>query len=339
MIPTKPRDCGYETDDLESSHSLSSVNSTEPRDSGPEICDLQKSYPQPSCFSTIQRGSGHEIYDLQKSHTQSSWFSTNQRDCGSMGASAAQDFGAVVTQSSLITTKLRDRGGNDGHDKQTRGVSTGTARKSASLTATATEAERQSSSVTGRPTAAATAAEGPPGDAITVGDSDFADDLELNSFEPSGKDAQAYEQFYITVDSGAAQAVAKPSDFPGSTITDSIGSLSGQVYVGPGGEQIPNEGQFHVRMRLDDGKHATTLFQAAQVKKPLLAVSSCNDKGNLVLFDGNESFIFPSTRKDLIQKLRAIVKDVPDKIRLHRKNGVYHMKAWRSKAGFTRQGV
>ena len=91
-------------------------------------------------------------------------------------------------------------------------------------------------------------------------------------------------------------------------------------------------------MRLEDGTPAKSTFQAARVRKPLMAVSSVNDKGNLVLFDGAESFILPGTNKELIRRLRALVKQVPNKVPLHRKNGVFHMKAWRLKPGFTRQG-
>jgi hypothetical protein len=69
-----------------------------------------------------------------------------------------------------------------------------------------------------------------------------------------------------------------------------------------------------------------------------MAVSSVNDKGNLVVFDGSGSFIIPGTQKELISQLRALIQKVPDKVPLQRKNGVFHMKAWKLKPGFTRQG-
>ena len=46
-------------------------------------------------------------------------------------------------------------------------------------------------------------------------------------------------------------------------------------------------------MTLEGGQEGRFTFQAAPVRKPLLAVSSVNDKGNLVLFDGDESYIIP----------------------------------------------
>ena len=69
-----------------------------------------------------------------------------------------------------------------------------------------------------------------------------------------------------------------------------------------------------------------------------MAVSSVNDKGNLVLFDEKGSFIIPGINKDLISRLRALVKQAHDKVDLHRENGIFHMKAWKLKPGFTRQG-
>ena len=69
-----------------------------------------------------------------------------------------------------------------------------------------------------------------------------------------------------------------------------------------------------------------------------MAVSSVNDKGNLVVFDEKGSFIIPGGNKYLIGQLRTLIQRVPDKVKLHRKNGVFHMKAWKLKSGFTRQG-
>ena len=69
-----------------------------------------------------------------------------------------------------------------------------------------------------------------------------------------------------------------------------------------------------------------------------MAVSSVNDKGNVVLFDEKGSFILPGTNKDLISRLPALVQQAPDMVKLHRKNGIFHMKTWKLKPGFTQQG-
>ena len=132
--------------------------------------------------------------------------------------------------------------------------------------------------------------------------------------------------------------MCSPSHFPGATLVDSPGSLAGQKYVGPSGEEIPNEGQLSTSMLLEGGREGKFTFQAAPVRKPLLAVSSVNDKGNIVIFDGDQSFIIPGKGSPAIAKLRALIRDIPGKVQLHRKNGVYNMKAWKPKPGFTRRG-
>ena len=107
---------------------------------------------------------------------------------------------------------------------------------------------------------------------------------------------------------------------------------------GPGHENFPNEGQFVAPMRRDDGRVTQSTYQAARVRKPLMAVSSVNDKGKLVIFDEEGSFIILGGNKELVGQLRTLVQRVPDKVKLNRKNGVFHMKAWKLKSGFTRQG-
>ena len=162
--------------------------------------------------------------------------------------------------------------------------------------------------------------------------------LELNNVEMTAEDKLKYDQVDITMDSGAGAPVAHPKDFPGCKVTDSPGSLAGQMFITPDGTKIANTGQFESKVRLDDGRVTKSIYQAVAVRKPLMAVSSVNDKGNVVIFDEKGSFILPGTNKDLIKKLRDLVQQSPDKVELHRKNGIFHMKAWKLKPGFTRQG-
>ena len=91
-------------------------------------------------------------------------------------------------------------------------------------------------------------------------------------------------------------------------------------------------------MRLEDGRVTNSTYQAAAVRNPLMAVSSVNDKGNLVLFDNQGSFIIPGGNKALVAQIRALVNKVPDKVKFHRQSGVFHMKAWKLKPAFARQG-
>ena len=104
------------------------------------------------------------------------------------------------------------------------------------------------------------------------------------------------------MDPGVGAPVANPDDFPGCVITDSPDSLVGQVSVGRGsGKGI--EGQFVAPMRLDDGRVTQSTYQAARVRKPLMAVSSVDDKGNLVIFDEKGPFIILCGNKELVGQL------------------------------------
>ena len=162
--------------------------------------------------------------------------------------------------------------------------------------------------------------------------------FELNNVENQADALHKYERVDITIDSGAGCPVANLADFPGCVVTDSPGSLAGSHFIGPGNEKIMNEGQFEAPMKLEDGRITRSTYQAAKVRHPLMAVSSVNDKGNIVVFDDKGSFIIPGRNTELIRQLRSVIQKVPDKVKLHRKNGVFHMKAWKVKSGFTRQG-
>ena len=90
----------------------------------------------------------------------------------------------------------------------------------------------------------------------------------------------------------------------------------------------------------ENGAIAKMKFQGANVRKPLLAVSAVADKGNLTVFDEQGSFIIPKNSK-LISRIRQMVEETDHKIPLHRKNGVYNMRAWmmpETGPSFPRQG-
>ena len=152
------------------------------------------------------------------------------------------------------------------------------------------------------------------------------------------------------VDSGAEHPVANPrTHFPGSVVRPSAASKKGLVYRGPGKERIPNEGEIAEQLMTAEGVVSKTVWQAADVRRPLLAVSSCNDKGNIVVFDNNDSVILAAQSPEVAQ-IRALVRQAQLKVRLQRKGGTYVMRTWRMPkggttparkpraAGFARQG-
>ena len=164
----------------------------------------------------------------------------------------------------------------------------------------------------------------------------LSDTLELNAVMDQGSD-----EMEITVDSGAGASVINPRDLPGVPLVPSAGSQRGQRYVGPGGEVIANLGQMEPSFKLPNGVMGKIVFQGAEVRKPLLAVSDVNKKGNLVMFDGSQSFIIPSGAPELAE-LRALVGKIRGKVPLHARNGVYTMKVQRAparQAGFARPGA
>ena len=123
---------------------------------------------------------------------------------------------------------------------------------------------------------------------------------------------------------------------------ESEGSRRGQIYKGPGSDTIRNEGEFDALAMVETGAKAKVTFQSARVRKPLVAVSSLVDKGNLAVFDG-ESYILPGSAPE-VAEIRKLISQISGKIPMHRDKGVYKMKNWKvpreqsPSQGFTRQG-
>ena len=58
-----------------------------------------------------------------------------------------------------------------------------------------------------------------------------------------------------------------------------------------------------------------------------MAVSSVNDKGHLVLFDLEGSFLIPSQAPE-VATIRELVSQSQGKVALHRENGIFNMRVW-----------
>jgi len=165
---------------------------------------------------------------------------------------------------------------------------------------------------------------------------EISDILELNAVTAEGD-----VEMEITVDSGAGASVINPRDLPGVPLKPSPGSQRGQRYVGPGGEVIANVGQMEPSLRLPNGALGKIVFQGTAVRKPLLAVSDVNKKGNMVVFDGPNSCIVPGNAPELAE-LRALIGKIRGKVPLQAKNGVYTMTVQRTSArpgGFAQPGA
>ena len=143
----------------------------------------------------------------------------------------------------------------------------------------------------------------------------------------------------MTVDSGAGCCVGNPQHFPFAQVVPSTGSKSGQKFIGPGSGSagMPNLGEMKLDMVLESGDDGALTMQAADVRKPLLAVSALNKKGNPVWFDNDQSFIIPSTAENLA-KVRQLIKSIKNQIPLHPTNGVYTMRGWKRTRPFQGPG-
>ena len=140
----------------------------------------------------------------------------------------------------------------------------------------------------------------------------------------------------ITVDSGAGASVANQAHFPHCLVEPSPGSEGGQTFIGASGASMPNRGQIKPKLILETGGMGTFKFQETTVRKPLLAVSDVNNKGNLVLFDGHNSFILQPS--DEVEEIRKLVRKASKKVPLHLENGTFKIKAWQPEGPFGRLG-
>ena len=102
----------------------------------------------------------------------------------------------------------------------------------------------------------------------------------------------------------------------------------GQRFYSATGEEIPNLGSLNAPMIVESGQPATMAFQAAKVRKPLLSVSRCNQKGNTVVFGGDESYILPTSAAELCA-IRELIQKTPNKVKLHLKDGVFKLRTWK----------
>ena len=77
-----------------------------------------------------------------------------------------------------------------------------------------------------------------------------------------------------------------------------------------------------------EGAVATTVWQDAAVRKPLMAVSACEDKGNMTIFDKHGSCILSGNSPEIGQ-IRALLKKASKKVAVERTGGTYSFRMWR----------
>ena len=112
----------------------------------------------------------------------------------------------------------------------------------------------------------------------------------------------------ICLDSGAGDHVLSRVDVPGFTIEESPGSRAQQHFVAAGGKRLPNEGQVRLHLLGQANTGIQSLFQVAEVTRPLWSVGKICDQGFDVRFSA---------------KTATILKDGKEILSFERKNGLY----------------
>jgi hypothetical protein len=92
----------------------------------------------------------------------------------------------------------------------------------------------------------------------------------------------------VIIDSGAGESVMPWQMLPQEPLVAS--SKANSRYRDASGHEMSNKGQKEVKMKIN-GKLASMVFQATDVRKPLAAVSRIVEKGNTVIFDADCSYI------------------------------------------------
>ena len=133
-----------------------------------------------------------------------------------------------------------------------------------------------------------------------------ADDAEINSAETTDKEYMDVE-IEIAADSGASEHVAADTDAPTYKVEESVGSRSGQHFIGAGGHRMANRGQMKLSMRADNGRKGRdvkTTFQVARVTRPLMSVSKICDAGMSMRFTSTMAVIEDDKGKEVCRFLR-----------------------------------
>ena len=104
------------------------------------------------------------------------------------------------------------------------------------------------------------------------------------------------EQFDVALDSGAGDHVTAQKDAPNYDLEPSKGSRLGQKFVTASNSKLSNKGQVSLKLRSGDrergkGTDIKTVFQVADVKRPLWSVSKICDAGFTVRFSKDKAVV------------------------------------------------
>ena len=110
----------------------------------------------------------------------------------------------------------------------------------------------------------------------------------------------------VTLDSGACDHILDLSDAPGCAIflVESPGSKRDQPYVVGNGAEVPNEGQVTFSLETKNGgttpgNLTKTIFQVAEITRPMMSVSRICELRHKCIFDGTKAEVITKDVKAL----------------------------------------
>ena len=118
---------------------------------------------------------------------------------------------------------------------------------------------------------------------------------------------------FLTLDSGCCDHIVDMADAPGyaAVLHPSPGSQRNQQFVVGNGERVANRGQIKLRMKTkdDDGLLMSSVFQVAEITRPLMSVCRICDQDMVCIFEKDHA--------------RVVDKDGNVVARFNRDGGLY----------------
>jgi hypothetical protein len=110
-------------------------------------------------------------------------------------------------------------------------------------------------------------------------------------------------EIQVTLDSGACDHIIDAEDAPGYEVRPSPASRRNRNYIVGNGETIANEGEVHLNMESPDGSGGQvpvqTVFQVAEINRPLMSVARICDQGHTCVFDKDGARILDASQNVL----------------------------------------
>ena len=134
---------------------------------------------------------------------------------------------------------------------------------------------------------------------------DTLDELEINMATTSEEKEFFDEPFDVALDSGAGDHVTAEKDAPNYEVEPSKGSKMCQNCVTACKQKLANRGQVNLRLRSGQrargkGTDIKTVFQIADVKRPLWSVSKICDAGFTVKFTRDRAVVLDKKGKTCV---------------------------------------